>query len=94
MLEAALMEAVHATSPLAQALAGTMRPVLREDGTFDLSDSRMHNVLEHDTSLTRLDFRHGDNFSMQPKRTVHVSCHQPLRHPQCVALILPCNAAC
>ena len=67
MLEAALMEGVHATGTLAHALAGTMKPVLREDGTFDLSDSRTHNVLEHDTSLTRLDFRQGDNFSMQPK---------------------------
>lgn len=61
------MEGVHATGTLAHALAGTMKPVLREDGTFDLSDSRTHNVLEHDTSLTRLDFRQGDNFSMQPK---------------------------
>ncbi|KAK8000593.1 Cloroperoxidase [Apiospora arundinis] len=67
MLEAALMEAVHVTGTLAHALAGTMKPVLREDGTFDLSDTRMHNVLEHDTSLTRLDFRQGDNYRMQPK---------------------------
>lgn len=67
MLEAALMEAVHMTGTVAHALADTMKPVLREDGTFDLSDSRMHNVLEHDTSLTRLDFRQGDNFTMQPK---------------------------
>ncbi|KAK7962759.1 Cloroperoxidase [Apiospora aurea] len=67
MLEAALMEALHMTGTVAHALADQMKPVLREDGTFDLSDSRMHNVLEHDTSLTRLDFRQGDNFTMQPK---------------------------
>ncbi|KAK7985612.1 Cloroperoxidase [Apiospora saccharicola] len=67
MLEAALMEAVHMTGTVAHALADTMKPVVREDGTFDLSDTRMHNVLEHDTSLTRLDFRQGDNFTMQPK---------------------------
>lgn len=79
MLGAALMEAIHATDTLAHALAGTMKPVLREDGTFDPSDTRTHNFLEHDTSLARLDFHHGDNFSLQPKSKFMPSSHQPSR---------------
>ena len=81
MLEAAMMEAIHATVPFAKALASSMQPVLREDGTFDLQDSRTHNVLEHDTSLTRLDFRHGDNFSMQPKSKLLPLSHTPSQYP-------------
>jgi len=60
------MVALHMTGTVAHALANALKPVLREDGTFDLSDSRMHNVVEHDRSLTRLDFRQGDNYSLQP----------------------------
>ena len=66
-LEAALMTALHMTSTVAGALANSIKPVLREDGTFDLVDARMHNVVEHDRSFTRLDFRHGDNYTMQPR---------------------------
>ncbi|KAK7211070.1 hypothetical protein V2G26_018248 [Clonostachys chloroleuca] len=66
-LEAALMEALHMTGTVAHALANTLKPVLREDGTFDLVDARTHNVVEHDRSFTRLDFRQGDNYTMQPR---------------------------
>ncbi|KAJ1323729.1 Peroxidase family 2 [Microdochium nivale] len=65
-LEAALMEALHMTGTVAHTLALQLRPVLRKDGTFDLIDARTHNVVEHDRSMTRLDFRHGDNYTMQP----------------------------
>jgi hypothetical protein len=66
-VEAALMTALHMTSTVAGALANSLKPVLREDGTFDLVDARTHNVVEHDRSFTRLDFRHGDNYTMQPR---------------------------
>ncbi|RKK89109.1 hypothetical protein BFJ68_g16796 [Fusarium oxysporum] len=65
-LEAALMTALHMSGTVAHALANTLKPVLREDGTFDLTDSRKHNVVEHGRSLTRLDFRQGDNYTFQP----------------------------
>lgn len=35
--------------------------------TFDLQDLGIHNLLEHDASLTRLDLRDGDNVSFQPE---------------------------
>jgi hypothetical protein len=60
------MVALHMTGTVAHSLANSLKPVLREDGTFDLSDARMHNVVEHDRSLTRLDFRQGDHYSLQP----------------------------
>ncbi|KAH7305557.1 Chloroperoxidase [Stachybotrys elegans] len=66
-LEAALMTALHMTGTVAHALASTLRPIVREDGTFDLVDTRRHNVVEHDRSFTRLDYRHGDNYNMQPR---------------------------
>ncbi|KAK4163945.1 Chloroperoxidase [Cladorrhinum sp. PSN259] len=65
-LEAALMVALHMSGTVAHSLANTLKPVLRKDGTFDLVDARRHNVVEHDRSLTRLDFRQGDNYSLQP----------------------------
>jgi hypothetical protein len=65
-LEAALMESVHMTGTVAHALANTIKSLKREDGTFDLVDIRQHNLVEHDTSMTRLDFRQGDNYTMQP----------------------------
>lgn len=49
------MEGLHITHPLAATLAGIVFPVLKADGTFNLTDLRGHNVLEHDSSLTRLD---------------------------------------
>lgn len=60
------MTALHMSDTVAHALANTLKPVLHQDGTFDLADSRKHNVVEHDRSLTRLDFRQGDNYSLQP----------------------------
>ncbi len=36
------------------------------DGKMDLTDLRKHGAFEHDASLTRLDFRQGDNYSCQP----------------------------
>jgi hypothetical protein len=60
------MEAVHMTGTCAHALANTIKSLKREDGTFDLVDIRQHNLVEHDTSMTRLDFRQGDNYTMQP----------------------------
>ena len=55
------------TGTVAHTLALQLKPVLRKDGTFDLIDARTHNVVEHDRSMTRLDFRHGDNYTMQPQ---------------------------
>lgn len=43
-----------------------MGPVIRKDGSFTLVDLRRHNVVEHDSSFTRLDFRQGDNYTFQP----------------------------
>jgi len=64
------MEALHMSGTVAHSLANTLKPIVRKDGTFDLVDTRMHNVVEHDRSLTRLDFRQGDNYTMQP----HSAC--------------------
>jgi len=61
------MVALHMTSTVAGALANAIKPLVRDDGTFDLVDTRMHNLVEHDRSFTRLDFRHGDNYTMQPR---------------------------
>lgn len=60
------MTGLHMSSTLASTLAHTLRPICRSDGTFDLRDMRKHNVLEHDRSFTRLDFRQGDNYTFQP----------------------------
>jgi len=65
-VEEALMTALHMDKALASSLARSLRPLVRKDGTFDLSDMRRHNVIEHDASFTRLDFRQGDNFTFQP----------------------------
>lgn len=61
------MEALHMSGTIAHALANSMQPLLRADGTFDLVDARQHNLVEHDRSLTRLDFRQGDNYTLQPQ---------------------------
>lgn len=60
------MEGLHMSHPLAATLVSILPPLLRADGTFDLVDVRRHNVLEHDASFTRLDFRQGDNYTFQP----------------------------
>jgi hypothetical protein len=61
------MEALHMSGTVAHALTNTLKPVFHKDGTFDLYDVRTHNVVEHDTSFTRLDYRQGDNYSLQPQ---------------------------
>jgi hypothetical protein len=65
-VETALMAGLHMSNTLASTLAHALRPICRADGTFDLYDMRKHNVVEHDRSFTRLDFRQGDNFTFQP----------------------------
>ena len=50
----------------AASLTSTLPPLCREDGTFDLVDTRRHNEIEHDSSFTRLDFHQGDNYTFQP----------------------------
>jgi hypothetical protein len=35
--------------------------------SINLSDLNKHDIIEHDASLTRFDFKQGDNFRMQPK---------------------------
>ncbi|KAK3682226.1 Chloroperoxidase [Podospora appendiculata] len=65
-VEAALMTALHMDRVLAHTLASQLKPLCRDDGTLDLVDMRRHNVVEHDVSFTRLDFRQGDNYTFQP----------------------------
>jgi hypothetical protein len=60
------MTTLHMNKALASSLSRSLRPLCREDGTFDLRDMRKHNVIEHDASFTRLDFRQGDNNTFQP----------------------------
>ncbi|KAF3908287.1 Chloroperoxidase [Arthrobotrys entomopaga] len=67
MVHAALMKALHMTPTAAWALTTALKPLLRKDGTFDLVDTRRHNVIEHDASFTRLDFHQGDNYTVQPE---------------------------
>jgi hypothetical protein len=70
-VDSALKTALHFSSPLAASLSNSLKPLLRKDGTFDLVDMRSHNVLEHDRSITRLDYGapsnpSHDNFTFQP----------------------------
>jgi hypothetical protein len=65
-VEEALMTALHMEKSLASAITNPLRSLLRKDGTFDLVLMRQHNVIEHDASFTRLDFREGDNYNFQP----------------------------
>jgi hypothetical protein len=66
MVQHALMTALHMDWLAAASLTGALPPLLRKDGTFDLVDTRRHNVIEHDSSITRLDFHQGDNYTFQP----------------------------
>ncbi|KAF3938709.1 Chloroperoxidase [Dactylella cylindrospora] len=66
MVHTALMKTLHMTPTAAWALTTALKPLLRPDGTFDLVDTRRHNVIEHDASFTRLDFHQGDNYTVQP----------------------------
>ena len=52
---------------LASSITHPLRPLLHKDGTFDLVLMRQHNIIEHDASFTRLDFREGDNYNFQPR---------------------------
>jgi Peroxidase, family 2 len=65
-VEAALKSTLHMSSALASSLTRSLKPLLRKDSTFDLTDMRKHNVLEHDASFTRLDIIQGDNYTFQP----------------------------
>lgn len=65
-MDDALRTALHMEKALAASLTRSLRPLCRKDGTFDLVDMRRHNVIEHDISFTRLDFRQGDNYTFQP----------------------------
>ncbi|KAI7108726.1 Cloroperoxidase [Hortaea werneckii] len=65
-VEEALMTSLHQDKALASAISRPLNQILRPDGTFDLVDMRRHNYIEHDASLTRLDARHGDNYTFQP----------------------------
>ena len=65
-VEEALMTVLHMEKALASAITNPLHSLLREDGTFDLVLMRQHNVIEHDASFTRLDFREGNNYNFQP----------------------------
>jgi len=60
------MTTLHMNKTLASALTRSLRPLLHRDNTFDLVDMRRHDVIEHDASFTRFDFRQGDNYTFQP----------------------------
>ncbi|CAL3969416.1 hypothetical protein PZA11_006028 [Diplocarpon coronariae] len=66
-VDAVLKSALHFDGPLASSLSRSLRPLVRKDGTFDLFDMRKHDILEHDRSVTRFDFRQGDNYTFQPR---------------------------
>ncbi|KAL6251795.1 hypothetical protein RBB50_002005 [Rhinocladiella similis] len=63
----ALQTALHMDWLAAASLVSSLPPLLRPDGTFDLIDTRRHNVIEHDSSFTRLDFHQGDNYTLRPE---------------------------
>jgi len=65
-VEHALMTALHMSKLAAASLTHALKPLCRKDGTLDLVDTRRHNVIEHDSSFTRLDFHQGDNYTFQP----------------------------
>jgi len=66
-VEHALMTALHMDKLAAASLTSSLPPLCRKDGTFDLVDTRRHNVIEHDSSFTRLDFHQGDNYTFRPE---------------------------
>lgn len=61
------MTALHMDTLAAGSLTMSLPPLLRKDGTFDLRDTRRHNIIEHDSSFTRLDFHQGDNYTFRPE---------------------------
>lgn len=66
MVQNALMNVLHMDWAAAFSLTSALPPLVRKDGTFDLVDTRRHNVIEHDSSFTRLDFHQGDCYTFQP----------------------------
>lgn len=60
------MTALHMDTLAAASLVSSLPPLCHKDGKFDLVDTRRHNVIEHDSSFTRLDFHQGDNYTVQP----------------------------
>lgn len=66
-VEHALMAVLHMDRLAARSLTTALPPLLHKDGTFDLVDTRRHNVIEHDSSFTRLDYHQGDNYTFQPQ---------------------------
>ena len=61
------MTALHMSKAASKSLTSSLPPLLRKDGTSDLTDTRRHGVIEHDASFTRLDFHQGDNYTFQPQ---------------------------
>jgi hypothetical protein len=68
-MEAALMAGYNMSHPLAAFLTSIILRSVGKPGvtTFDLTDLRKHNAIEHDVSLTRHDFAQGDNYTLQPE---------------------------
>jgi len=68
-MEEALMAGYNMSHPLATFLTSIILPSVGKPGatTFDLTDLRKHNTIEHDVSLTRHDFAQGDNYTFQPE---------------------------
>jgi len=68
-MEAALMAGYNMSHPLAAFLSSIILPSVGQPGatTFDLTDLRKHDAIEHDVSLTRHDFSQGDNYTLQPE---------------------------
>ena len=76
----ALMKALHMDWLAAASLTSSLPPLLHDDGTYDLVDTRRHNVIEHDSSFTRLDFHQGDNYTFQ-RDMLESMIKDAARHP-------------
>ena len=63
------MAGYNMSHPLATFLTSIILPSVGKPGatTFDLTDLRKHNAIEHDISLTRHDIAQGDNYTFQPE---------------------------
>ena len=63
------MAGYNMSHPLATFLTSIILPKVGKPGatTFDLTDLRKHDAIEHDVSLTRHDFAQGDNYTLQPE---------------------------
>jgi len=66
-LAAGFMEGMGLTHTFARSLAAPTIEMLKmgDAKKFDFIDLRKHNAIEHDASLTRRDYRDGDNWSFQ-----------------------------